>query len=141
MQFIGIVGSSTAEQPEANQDNVAKAVHDILSQYNKSDTTIVSGGGEGVDRIAIDVAKLEEFRTVEYPPTSKNWEEYKKRNLQIAEECDKVYSIALALGTSKGWRKNVQCYHCKNAGKDTMQEKTAGCYTGRANGNYELIVV
>ena len=109
MQFIGIVGSSTAEQPEANQDNVAKAVHDILSQYNKSDTTIVSGGGEGVDRIAIDVAKLEEFRTVEYPPTSKNWEEYKKRNLQIAEECDKVYSIALALGTSKGWRKNVQC--------------------------------
>jgi len=141
MQFIGIVGSSTAEQPEANQDNVAKAVHDILSQYNKSDTTIVSGGGEGVDRIAIDVAKLEEFRTVEYPPTSKNWEEYKKRNLQIAEECDKVYSIALALGTSKGWRKNVQCYHCKNAGKDTMHEKTAGCYTGRANGNYEVIVV
>ena len=141
MQFIGIVGSSTAEQPEANQDNVARAVHRILSQYNKSDTTIVSGGGEGVDRIAIDVAKLEEFRTVEYPPTSKNWEEYKKRNLQIAEECDKVYSIALALGTSKGWRKNVQCYHCKNAGKDTMHEKTAGCYTGRANGNYEVIVV
>ena len=141
MQFIGIVGSSTAEQPEANQDNVAKAVHDILSQYNKSDTTIVSGGGEGVDRIAIDVAKLEEFRTVEYPPTSKNWEEYKKRNLQIAEECDKVYSIALALGTSKGWRKNVQCYHCKNAGKDTKHEKTAGCYTGKANGNYEVIVV
>ena len=79
MQFIGIVGSSTAEKPEANQDNVAKAVHDILSQYNKSDTTIVSGGGEGVDRIAIDVAKLEEFRPVEYPPTSKNWEEYMNR--------------------------------------------------------------
>ena len=141
MQFIGIVASSTAEKPEANQDNVAKAVHDILSQYNKSDTTIVSGVGEGVDRIAIDVAKLEEFRTVEYPPTSKNWEEYKKRNLQIAEECDKVYSIALALGTSKGWRKNVQCYHCKNAGKATMHEKTAGCYTGKANGNYDVIVV
>ena len=141
MKFIGIVGSSTAEKPEANQDNIAKAVHDILSQYNKSDTTIVSGGGEGVDRIAIDVAKLEEFRTVEYPPTSKNWEEYKKRNLQIAEECDKVYSIALALGTSKGWRKNVQCYHCKNAGKDTMHEKTAGCYTGYKNGNYEVVIV
>tara|TARA_Y100000310_G_C20454462_1_gene702381 strand:- start:395 stop:826 length:432 start_codon:yes stop_codon:yes gene_type:complete len=140
-KFIGIVGSSTAEKPEANQDNIAKSVHSILMLYDKSDTCIVSGGGEGVDTIAITVAKQKGFSTLEYPPTSKNWEEYKKRNLQIANKCEKIYSIALALGTSKGWRKNVKCYHCKNAGKDTNHEKTAGCYTGKANGNYEVIVV
>ena len=139
MQYIGFVGSSKADKADVTA--ILKSITSKLKEYSSADTTIVSGGGEGVDRIAIDVAKLEEFRTVEYPPTSKNWEEYKKRNLQIAEECDKVYSIALALGTSKGWRKNVQCYHCKNAGKDTMHEKTAGCYTGKANGNYEVIVV
>ena len=90
MQFIGIVGSSTAEKPEANQDNIAKAVFDILSQYNPNDTTIVSGGGEGVDTIAINVAQHKGFSTLEYPPTSKNWEEYKKRNLEIASKCEKI---------------------------------------------------
>jgi len=139
MQYIGFVGSSKADQ--ADTFAIEKAIKMHLLKYVNTDTTIVSGGGEGIDTMAIKYAKELDFATIEYKPTSKNWEEYKKRNLQIAEECDKVYSIALALGTSKGWRKNVQCYHCKNAGKDTMHEKTAGCYTGRANGNYEVIVV
>ena len=139
MQYIGFVGSSKADKCDV--ESIVKAIKIQLLKYPVDSTTIVSGHGEGIDIMSIKSAKEMGFKTIEYTPTSKNWEEYKKRNLQIAEECDKVYSIALALGTSKGWRKNVQCYHCKNAGKDTMHEKTAGCYTGRANGNYEVIVV
>ena len=139
MQYIGFVGSSKADKCDV--ESIVKAIKIQLLKYPVDSTTIVSGHGEGIDIMSIKSAKEMGFKTIEYIPTCKNWEEYKKRNLQIAEECDKVYSIALALGTSKGWRKNVQCYHCKNAGKDTMHEKTAGCYTGRANGNYEVIVV
>mgnify|MGYP001157195081 CR=1 FL=1 len=137
MQFIGIVGSSTAEKPEANQDNIAKAVHDILSQYNKSDTTIVSGGGKGIDKMSIKSAKEMGFKTIEYTPTSNNWEEYKKRNLQIASKCDKIISFALELGTLT----KRKCYHCSRAGRDNNHEKTAGCYTGYKNGNYEVVIV
>ena len=45
-----------------------------------------------------------------------------------------IVSFALPFKTTK-------CYHCTNAGRDDNHEKTAGCYTGKANGNYEVIIM
>ena len=135
MQFIGTVGSSKADK--ADVVNILKTIASKLKEYSPANTTIVSGGGEGIDTMCIEVAKKLHFKTIEYKPTSKDWEEYKKRNLQIANKCDKIISFALELGTLS----KRKCYHCARAGRDNNHEKTAGCYTGYKNGNYEVVIV
>ena len=135
MQYIGFVGSSKADKCDVTA--ILKSIASKLKEYSSADTTIVSGGGEGIDTMSIEVAKKLHFKTIEYKPTSKNWEEYKKRNIQIANKCDKIISFALKLGTLS----KRQCYHCSRAGRDNNHEKTAGCYTGYKNGNYEVVIV
>ena len=135
MQYIGFVGSSKADKCDV--ESIVKAIKIQLLKYPVDSTTIVSGHGEGIDIMSIKSAKEMGFKTIEYTPTSKNWEEYKKRNLQIASKCDKIISFALKLGTLG----EKQCYHCSRAGRDNNHEKTAGCYTGYKNGNYEVVIV
>ena len=135
MQYIGFVGSSKADKCDV--ESIVKAIKIQLLKYPVDSTTIVSGHGEGIDKMAIKSAKEMGFKTIEYRPTSKNWVEYKKRNLQIASKCDKIISFALKLGTLG----EKQCYHCSRAGRDNNHEKTAGCYTGYKNGNYEVVIV
>jgi len=135
MQYIGFVGSSKADKCDV--ESIVKAIKIQLLKYPVDSTTIVSGHGEGIDIMSIKSAKEMGFKTIEYTPTSKNWEEYKKRNLQIASKCDKIISFALELGTLT----KRKCYHCSRAGRDNNHEKTAGCYTGYKNGNYEVVIV
>ena len=135
MQYIGFVGSSKADKCDV--ESIVKAIKIQLLKYPVDSTTIVSGHGEGIDIMSIKSAKEMGFKTIEYIPTSKNWEEYKKRNLQIANKCDKIISFALELGTLT----KRKCYHCSRAGRDNNHEKTAGCYTGYKNGNYEVVIV
>jgi len=135
MQYIGFVGSSKADKCDV--ESIVKAIKIQLLKYPVDSTTIVSGHGEGIDIMSIKSAKEMGFKTIEYTPTSKNWEEYKKRNLQIANKCDKIISFALELGTLT----KRKCYHCSRAGRDNNHEKTAGCYTGYKNGNYEVVIV
>ena len=135
MQYIGFVGSSKADKCDV--ESIVKAIKIQLLKYPVDSTTIVSGHGEGIDIMSIKSAKEMGFKTIEYTPTSKNWEEYKKRNLQIASKCDKIISFALKLGTLG----EKQCYHCSRAGRDNNHEKTAGCYTGYKNGNYEVVIL
>ena len=125
---IGIVGSS-----HAGENNVG-ALSEHLAKLNPETDTVVSGGGKGVDTIIARLARAKGFNVIEFKPTAYNWDEFKKRNLQIAKESDRVVSFALPFKTTK-------CYHCANAGKDDNHEKTAGCYTGKANGNYEVIIM
>ena len=135
MQYIGFVGSSKADKCDV--ESIVKAIKIQLLKYPVDSTTIVSGHGEGIDIMSIKSAKEMGFKTIEYTPTSKNWEEYKKRNLQIASKCDKIISFALELRTLT----KRKCYHCSRAGRDNNHEKTAGCYTGYKNGNYEVVIV
>ncbi len=126
--IVGIVGSS-----KAGEDCVG-SLNDYLAKLNSATDTICSGGGKGVDTIVARLAKAKGFNVIEFKPTAYNWEGFKKRNLQIAEKSDRVVSFAYPFKTTK-------CYHCANAGKDDNHEKTAGCYTGKACGNYEVVLI
>lgn len=136
MTKIGIVGSS-----HAGENNVA-ALSEHLAKLNPETDTVVSGAGKGVDTMIARLAKAKGFKVIEFPPDKQSkewlagdyWAEFKKRNLQIAKESDRVVSFALPFKTTK-------CYHCANSGKDNNHEKTAGCFTGKANGNYEVIIM
>ena len=126
--LIGIVGSS-----KAGEDAV-DIITNYISTLDPEKDIIVSGAGRGVDTIAVNIAKTKKIKFIEYPSTGYSWDEYKKRNLQIAEKADKVVSFAYPF-------KTIKCYHCENAGRDSNHEKTAGCYTGMKNGNYEVIII
>ena len=133
--YIGIVGSSKATTTQ----EVVDVVCNILDRYDKKDTVIVSGGANGIDRIAIDIASALGYDTIEYLPRGIGWQYYKPRNILIANKCDKVYSIALPL--SNGSRR---CYHCGDNNPDSnnvaTHTKTAGCWTAHRCQEYEVLV-
>jgi hypothetical protein len=76
---------------------------------------IVSGGAQGVDRMAKDVADRDNFCYIEFLP---NWNKYGKRagavrNKQIVDYCDKL--IAFWDGKSKGTKISIDM--AEKAGK------------------------
>ena len=83
MNHIGIVGSSVGRYI-----TVAKPIISILDKYNPKTTTIVSGGADGVDKIAVKIARKRGFKVIEYLPKGIGWKYYMPRNLLIALRCD-----------------------------------------------------
>ena len=135
---IGLVGSSKAGT--RGFENISKVVEywvDLTQQANQ-DIRFASGGGAGIDTTARTVCEKFEVDFKEFKPDGYGWDANKKRILQIAYYCDKVISFALPFGTTPNVPK---CYHCTNAGKDDNHEKTAGCYTGKACGAYEVVIL
>ena len=94
-----------------------------------------SGGAKGVDTLSLKVAKELGFKTEEYKPEKNELEYYKKRNLQLAEECDELYCFSVSVRKTK-------CYHHKPL---QNHEKTAGCWTSNMAKNMnkpcQLVVI
>jgi hypothetical protein len=135
---LGLVGSSKSGVRGYEQ------IKNIILEHKLQATTIYSGGGTGTDTNVKNACTELNVPIIEFKPEVFGWEEFKKRNLQIAEACDKVISFALPYGTTidtKTGEPIPKCYHCANAGKDNNHEKTAGCYTGKACGNYEVVII
>ena len=128
-QFIGIVGSS---KPAKAFENYRPVIDKILSKYEPLTTVIASGGAKGVDTFAVNRAKEKGFKTIEFKPTQYNWEGFKKRNLELADKCSKIYCIVEPV-------KDTKCYHCSNNNLDNDHQKTAGCWTATKCKNYEII--
>jgi len=125
---IAIVGSS-----HCDRDAGYHQIKEVILSHPK-DTVVISGGARGIDSMARTVSQELEYEFHEYLPTQQNWQEFKKRNLFIAKESDKVYSFVDSL-------QDKRCYHCAKADKDNNHQVTGGCYTGLHNGNYEVIVI
>ena len=123
---IAIVGSS-----HCGLNGGYEKIKKLISSY-PLDTKIISGGARGIDTTAKTVAKELGYDFEEYLPTKPIWDEYKKRNLLIANLADKVYSFVDKL-------KDRPCYHCKRANKNNLHQVTGGCYTGLHSKNYEVI--
>ena len=130
---VAIVGT-TSNFSENQQIDMRQYISLVLKRYS-SDTVIISGGAKGVDEIAIEIAKNIGFETKVYKPEKEEWKYYKKRNLQIANDCDELHCFSIPVKTKK-------CYH-----HDTPQEheKTAGCWTAckvfKMNKPCQLVVI
>ena len=116
---IAIVGSSHLSENE--ERDVRQFCAGIIKTFS-SDVVIISGGAEGVDKIAIEVAENLEYETQVYPPKEKKWDPptkdgYKARNMKIAQDCDILYCFPTKL-------KTTPCYHCKVLD----HEVTGGCW-------------
>lgn len=96
---IAIVGSEEAFWSPAWRTRVVKRIRDILRPFelvNSTDhasITLVSGACPkgGVDIWAEIVADTLDVPKKIYPPTKPTWYYYRKRNIQIAEDCDVLY--------------------------------------------------
>lgn len=123
-EILGIVGSSKATDLEHY-----KFVENLINEIYDN-TIIVTGDADGIDLcVRLVCQKYNLSHTVIYSKT-KDWDGFKKRNEVIAKYCDRVISIALPLT-------KTPCYHCNS----NTHEKTAGCYTGKINGNYEVKIL
>lgn len=113
---IAIVGASKLSPLQA--EKVHEACFDLIKEFDK-DSLVISGGADGVDTIAIQIAKKLGYKFMEIIPEEKTWESFKARNLEIARKCDKIYCISVKT-------KNAACYHHIPRQKHL---KTAGCWT------------
>ena len=116
---VAIVGTTT--NLSENEQLVMKREIDLVLKKYSLDTIIISGGAKGVDTFALEIAKYRGFKTQEYKPEKEQWEYYKKRNLQIANDCDELYCFSVSVS-----QKKFYCYHHNSPQK---HKKTAGCWT------------
>ncbi len=114
---VAIVGT-TANLTQDEYQAMKQEITLVLKKY-PTNTIIISGGAKGVDTMAIEIAKEIGFKTQEYKPEKEEWEFYKKRNLQIANDCDELYCFSVKV-------RHTKCYHHK---PPQNHEKTAGCWT------------
>ncbi len=115
---VAIVGT-TVNLTENEERDMRQYMAIVLKRYSTSDTTIISGGAKGVDSIALEVAHGLGFKTKAYYPEKEEWKFYKKRNLEIANECDELHCFSVPVHKTK-------CYHHD---EPMEHEKTAGCWT------------
>jgi hypothetical protein len=133
--FIALVGASRLS---SSDEPVASAkIQEVLSQFQPSTTSVVSGGQVGIDKLSARIARSMGFEVVEHFTKAECWEEYKKRNILIARQATKAYVFVLPL--RQGGKPD--CYHCRNAGKDNKHQVSGGCWTGKYNVNYETVVI
>lgn len=115
---VAIVGTSI-DLTENEERDIRQFIAMVLKRYD-SDTIIISGGAKGVDTIGLEIAKGLGFKTQVYKPEKEEWKYYKKRNLQIANDCDELHCFSVPVHKTK-------CYHHD---EPQEHEKTAGCWTG-----------
>lgn len=119
MKKVAIVGTSI-DLLDGEERDVRQFIAMILkNRYSPSDTIVISGGAKGVDSLAIEVAQGLGFKTKIYHPKLQRWNFYKKRNLQIAKECDELHCLSIPV-------RKVRCFHHE---EPQEHEKTAGCWT------------
>jgi len=95
-------------------------IHKLLNSYDPKKDEVISGGARGVDTFVQKVAESIGFAVSIRSPKSQTWQDFKERNLVIADECDILYCI-----TNKTYSK--MCYHHGDIHQD--HQKTAGCWT------------
>ena len=65
----------------------------LFTEWHRCDLTVISGGAEGVDTIAEEVAREAGVKFIAYLPNGDTWEHYRERNKRIVEDCDMLLVI------------------------------------------------
>ena len=117
---IAIVGTSS-NLSENQERDMRQYIATVLQKYDVENDIIISGGAPGVDSIALEIAENLGFEVLPFDPIKRGWKYYKKRNIEIAKECDELHCFSIPV-------KSEKCYHHD---EPMEHEKTAGCYTAQ----------
>lgn len=111
---LAIVGST---ELVGNQQALA-IIENVLDRYQP--TLVISGGAEGIDKMAVAAARARGIECEEKLPKVKNWEHgFKPRNIEIATACDQLVRIAKRGSKTygSGWTRD----YAANLGKFTEE--------------------
>src|SRR3990167_9416744 len=111
---LAIVGTSKKLLP----DEETKVKDIIRYEISRGIDMVISGGAYGIDWLAVELASKMGIPIREFKPRSQTWPEYRRRNILIAQNCDRLVCLSTKV-------KRVSCYHCHS----NTHEKTAGCWT------------
>lgn len=77
-------------------------IRGVLGHYQPK--TVISGGAEGIDTMAADIAGEMGMLVMVFKPENNRWEPngYKDRNMQIAGSCDSLLAIRCSESSSYG---------------------------------------
>ncbi len=105
LQFrLGIVGTRLVKDKEL----VKVIITHYIKRYVNNSLTVISGGAEGVDSIAEEVARSFNIPFIAYLPEGNKWGDFEKRNKLIVAECDVLlvirYSESKTYGS--GWTRD-----------------------------------
>jgi len=122
---IGIVGSEAAKFTSETEKIARDSIKTLIDRHDR----VVSGGCHlgGIDIWAREEATKQGIPFIEFLPKTRNWEGYKKRNIQIAETSNVVVCITVK-ELPPGYRVRgfeKYCYHCKT----DEHIKSGGCWT------------
>lgn len=87
---LGVVGTRLVKDRELVRAIIA---HYVQMFSGGCDITVISGGAEGVDTIAEEVANELGVKFIAYLPNGDTWEHYRERNKRIVEDCDMLLVI------------------------------------------------
>ena len=122
---IGIVGTSYKVTENEFRD-LMQMISLTLQNHDPVEDTVISGGAIGVDLMAEEIGKGMGYDFRVYQPIQTNWLGYKKRNLEIARDCDYVYCFSVPHYDDE---KRKSCYHHVGNEGFLPHLKTAGCWT------------
>lgn len=139
MRFLAIVGTSHLSEIEEMdaRKRITWAIQDFYNNLPYGEHyTIISGGAKGIDSLVKEICKEQFIQFLEILPLKQTWNEFKKRNIKIAEKADHIICISTKI-------KNQNCYHCNNIA--FQHERTGGCWTMKwakgLNKTTQLIIV
>lgn len=97
--ILAIVGSTDLTIPQ--RFTAELLIRGLIVSYQ---APVISGGARGIDELAEAVALWEKLWKCKYLPRYPRWEPegYKDRNMLIAQECDKLWSIRSAQSKTYG---------------------------------------
>ncbi len=101
---LGIIGTRLVKDNEL----VKAIITYYIKRYVNNLLTIISGGAEGVDSIAEEVARSFNIPFIAYLPEGNKWGDYEKRNKQIVEGCDMLLAIRYSESKTygSGWTRD-----------------------------------
>lgn len=124
-EIIGIVGSEAAKFTQDNREIARTIIRVFLEKADEACSGECHLGG--IDKWTHEIADDLGIPFTGFPPKARNWNEYKRRNIQIADFATRVVCITVRElppnFIAGGWEH--YCYHCKT---DT-HIKSGGCWT------------
>lgn len=124
--ILGIVGSEQAKFTPETESKAREIIRELIAKYKPQ--YVASGECHlgGIDTFAKEEAFKLGITFLAYPPATRNWEGYKRRNLQIAKASTYVICITIKeYPLSYDGMKFDYCYHCMT----DEHIKSGGCWT------------
>lgn len=128
---VAIVGHEKAKFTAETEARAREVIRHLLTRPGV--TAVVSGRSPvgGIDIWAEEIGEELGLEPRIYPAERWGWPYFRKRNLQIAGDCDQAHCIVvqeLPPGFT-GWKpKEEYCYHCVG-GTNPPHVKSGGCWT------------